>query len=40
LRIFWKKKQMEGQFFVNFETTLLRMDKDFRKKSKRDRLFA
>ena len=39
LRIFWKKNQMEGQSFVNFETALFRMDKDFRKKSKRDRLF-
>ena len=39
LRIFWKKNQMQGQSFVNFETALLRMGKDFRRKLKRDRLF-
>ena len=34
LRIFWKKNQMEGQSFVNFETTFLTMNKDSRKEIK------
>jgi hypothetical protein len=35
LKVFWTKKEIAGRSFVNFETALLRMGKDFRRKAKK-----
>jgi len=32
LKEFWKKNPVEGMSFVNFETALLRLGKDMRRK--------
>ncbi len=34
LKTFWRKNKVAGKTFVNFETALLRLGKDFRRKSK------
>jgi hypothetical protein len=34
LRNFWLKNQVEGKSFINFETALLRLGKDFCRKGK------
>ena len=35
LKVFWTKSGVAGKSFVNFETALLRMGKDFRRKAKK-----
>jgi hypothetical protein len=34
LRDFWVENEVEGKFFINFETALLRLGKDFCRKHK------
>jgi len=35
LKVFWSKNRIEGKSFINFETALLRLGKDLRRKKKR-----
>jgi hypothetical protein len=35
LKDFWSKNRVAGKSFINFETALLRLGKDFRRKKKR-----